>query len=171
MIALTLLLALAGAELKVGDTAPDFTVKDIDGHERTLSKLVADGPVILAFFPKAGTPGCTSEMQQFESRYTEVTRASAKLLAISTDDVAALKTFRSDLHAPYTFVADPDLNLVRLYDVKAPVVNYAKRTTFVVDGKRRITQVVTGSDAEDPSLALKAAAALVPAKEPAKAAK
>lgn len=168
MIALLLGLALAGADLHVGDVAPDFTVKDVDGRTRTLSELVTGGPVILAFYPKAGTSGCTREMTQYQQRFGEVTQASARLLAISTDDVPAIKQFREALQAPYIFISDPDNKLLMLYNVKMPLVNYAKRTTFVVDGKRRITKIDTGDDAIDPSGALKAAAALAPAAAPSK---
>lgn len=162
MIALALTLLVGTADLQVGDVAPDFTIQDVDGKTRTLSDMVKHGPVILAFYPKAGTSGCTQEMTNYTQHYGELQKVSAQVLAISTDDVPAIKTFRDALQAPYIFVSDPDNKLLRLYNVKMPVVNYAKRTTFVVDGKQHISKIDAGSDAIDVAGALKAAATLAP---------
>lgn len=86
-----------------------------------------------------------------------------QLLAISTDDLDTQRRFKAELKAPYPFVADPKAEIIELYDVKTAVVTYAKRTTFVIDRKRKVVRVDTGSDAIDPSGAIKAAAKLAAA--------
>lgn len=131
----------------VGDVAPDFSVKDIDGQVLSLSKLVEQGPVILAFFPKAFTGGCTKEMQSYRDRYTEIEKLKGRVIAVSMDDAATLKKWRAELKAPQTFVADPDGALVKLYDTKMPVIGMASRNTFVIGPNRKVLEVQSGSDA------------------------
>ena len=146
MISAIVALMLAGSP-EVGSVAPDFTVKDIDGTELTLSKLVEQGPVIVAFFPKAFTGGCTKEMSSYRDRYNEVIKMKGRVLAVSMDDVDTLKKWRAELKAPQTFIADPDGKLVKLYDTKMPVMSMASRNTFVVGPGRKVLEVQKGGDA------------------------
>ncbi|GMU59518.1 MAG: hypothetical protein AMXMBFR34_12810 [Myxococcaceae bacterium] len=78
------------------------------------------------------------------------------MIAISTDDRETSARFRESLKAPYHFIADEDGKLVRQFDVKTPIVNYAKRTTFVVGPGRKILAIQEGGDAIDPSGAVAA---------------
>jgi len=151
-----LLAALLSAAPAVGETAPDFTVKDIDGKELTLSKLVEQGPVIVAFFPKAFTGGCTKEMQAYRDRFAEIQKLKGNVLAVSMDDVATLVKWRTELKAPQTFVADPEGKLVRLFDAKMPVLGMASRHTFVIGAGRKVLEHTEGSDSIDPSRAVAA---------------
>ena len=152
----SLLTALLSAAPAVGTVAPDFTVKDIDGKELVLSKLVEQGPVILAFFPKAFTGGCTREMQSYRDRYTEIQKLNGKVIAISMDDGPTLVKWRTELKAPQTFVADPTGALVKLFDVKMAVVGMAQRHTFVVGAGRKILEHTEGGDSIDTSKAVSA---------------
>ena len=160
-------MALFTASPAVGDVAPDFTVKDIDGKELTLSKLVEKGPVILAFFPKAYTGGCTREMEAYRDRYAEIQKLKGNVLAISMDDVPTLVKWRSELSAPQTFIADSDGKLVKLFDAKMPVIGMAKRHTFVIGPGRKVLEHTEGTDSVDPTKAV-AACSLHPAAPPAK---
>jgi len=152
----SLLLLLATATPKAGDVAPDFTATDSQGKKVTLSKLVEKGPVVLAFFPKAFTSGCTSELTTYQQRYSELEKAGATLLAISTDDAETLEKFRQSLKATYSFVPDPKAELTELYDVKTPVIKIAKRNTFVIGEGRKVLRVDEGSAALNPDSAIKA---------------
>jgi peroxiredoxin len=78
------------------------------------------------------------------------------VIAISTDDAKTSAKFKASLEAPYHFVADEDAKLVKLFDVKMPLVSFAKRTTFVVGPGRKILAVQEGGDAIDPSGAVAA---------------
>lgn len=78
------------------------------------------------------------------------------MIAISTDDAPTSRKFKESLKAPYHFVADADAALVKLYDVKTPLVSFAKRNTFVVGPGRKILAVQEGGDAIDPSGAVAA---------------
>ena len=82
----------------------------------------------------------------------------AQVVAISNDDIETQSRFKSELTAPFPFVADPEAKLIRLYDVKVPVLKMAKRVTFVIDQKRAIVSITTGGDAVDPDAAIAAAA-------------
>lgn len=150
--------SLLSAAPTVGSIAPDFTVKDIDGKELKLSKLVESGPVILAFFPKAFTGGCTKEMQSYRDRHDEIQKLKGQVIAVSTDDVETLKKWRAELKAPQTFVADPDKTLVELFDVKMAVIGMASRYTFVIGAGRKVLERTEGSDSIDTSKAVSACA-------------
>lgn len=158
---LALIATLLTAAPAVGQLAPDFTVKDIDGKELQLSKLVEQGPVIVAFFPKAFTGGCTKEMQSYRDRHEEILKLKGRVIAVSTDDVATLTKWRAELKAPQTFVADPDAKLVQLFDVKMAVIGLASRHTFVIGPGRKVLEHTEGSDSIDTSKAV-AACALKP---------
>ncbi len=152
-----LMLTLTLATPKVGELAPDFTATDADGRVQALSTLVKQGPVILAFFPKAFTPGCTKELKAYGTQDAALKTAKAQLLAISADDRDKMAEFRTSLNATFSFIPDPDAKLITLYDVKVPVLTLASRTTFVIDGNRRIVSITTGNEAIDPKEALQAA--------------
>jgi peroxiredoxin len=170
--ALALVLAAAPT---VGAIAPDFTAKDSEGQALTLSELVKSGPVVLAFFPKAFTPGCTKQLTAFREKSGQLSERAATVLAISTDDAKTLERFKAELKAPYRFVPDPEAKLVALFDMKMPLVSYAKRANVVVGEGRKILEVQLGSDAIDPAASVAACplkrpqeATEAPAKAPAK---
>ncbi|TSC29284.1 peroxiredoxin [Corallococcus sp. Z5C101001] len=145
---------LSAAIPQVGETAPDFTVKDTAGTTYTLSEMVKKGPVIVAFFPKAFTGGCTRELTAYRDRYKEVEQAQGQVLAFSTDDAETLTRFKTELKAPFAFIPDPDGKVVNAYDVKMPVVTVSKRYTFVVGEGRKVLKVEEGKDAIDPTGAI-----------------
>src|SRR5512141_1255560 len=92
---------LGAAALKVGDKAPDFTLPDTQGMPVTLSRLLEKGPVILAFYPKAFTPGCTQQNQNFRDHFGEVEAKGAQVLGISVDSVATQKKFKEKYQLPF----------------------------------------------------------------------
>ena len=156
MFAYLTVAAICSVNLHPGDTAPDFSAIDTAGEKQSLSAMVQKGPVILAFFPKAFTPGCTEELSGFGDRGADLAAQAVRVLAISGDDTATLARFKNDLHAPFTFIADPQARLMELYGVKMPFVKLAKRTTFVVGSERKITRIDTSSDAINLKDALRA---------------
>ena len=139
---------------QVGETAPDFTVKDTGGTTYTLSEMVKKGPVIVAFFPKAFTGGCTRQLTAYTSRYKDIEQAQGQVLAFSTDDAETLARFKKELKAPFPFIPDPEGKVVSAYDVKMPVLTVSKRYTFVVGEDRKVLKVDEGKDAIDPTGAI-----------------
>lgn len=130
-----------------GAVAPDFTATDSDGNVHHLAEMVEQKTVIVAFFPKAFTGGCTQELKAYRDRYTEVEKAEGTVLAVSMDKRDTLKKFKESLKASFAFIPDPEGKLVSLYDVKMPVVSFAKRYTFVIGPGRKILRVDQDDDA------------------------
>jgi thioredoxin-dependent peroxiredoxin len=146
------------APLSVGDAAPEFTLTDSDGKPVTLAELVAAGPAILAFFPRAFTAGCSKELRGYRDRHAEVVERGARVVGISVDDPPTLARFKQSLGAPYTFLSDPGGRVSRLYaGVSAGTANRVT-VTVAPDGKvRRITAglsaIFPGGDIEACALA------------------
>ncbi|MBN2108466.1 MAG: peroxiredoxin [Deltaproteobacteria bacterium] len=120
------------APLKEGDKAPDFTLKQQDGRDVTLSKEWAKGIVVLYFYPMDNTPGCTKEACAFRDLYNDFKNAGAEVLGISVDDAASHKKFQEKHKLPFTLLADTEKKVTKLYDVKN-FIGKAKRVTFVID--------------------------------------
>src|SRR5688500_900276 len=135
--------------VEAGQTAPDFTLSDSEGRAVTLAELVAKGPAILAFFPRAFTAGCTRELRAFRDHHGEALERGARVVGISVDDVPTLARFKQSLGAPYTFLSDPDGKVARLYaGVSAGTAN---RVTVTVGPDRRVRRVTAGLGALFPA--------------------
>ncbi len=130
--------------LKTADDVPDFELPDQDGVPRRLSTLLADGPVVLFFYPAAMTTGCTKESCHFRDLAAEFAAAGAQRVGISTDSVAKQKQF-SDLHSfDYPLLSDADGSVARAFGVKrrfGPIP--VKRSTFVIGRDRRVIDEIT----------------------------
>jgi peroxiredoxin Q/BCP len=120
------------APLKEGDKAPDFTLKQQDGQDVTLSKVCEKNIVVLYFYPMDDTPGCTKEACAFRDLYQDFKNAGAEVLGVSVDDAASHKKFQEKHKLPFTLLADTEKKVVELYDVKN-FIGKAKRVTFVID--------------------------------------
>jgi peroxiredoxin Q/BCP len=150
-----LLAVLLGAtSLEVGDKAPDFTLPDTEGNTVSLSALLRNGPVILAFYPKAFTPGCTKQNKNFRDRFAEVQAKGAQVVGISTDSVETQRKFKAEHGLPYTLLSDQGGKVAAAYSGKMPVLGVANRANFVIDQDGTITAIIQGGDAVDPSSAI-----------------
>jgi peroxiredoxin Q/BCP len=130
--------------VKPGDEVPDFELPDQDGTPRTLRGLLADGPVVLFFYPKAMTGGCTKESCHFRDLAGEFKDVGAQRVGISTDPVEKQKQF-SDMHGfDYPLLSDADGTVARIFGVNRRVgVLPVKRTTFVIGTDRRVIDVIS----------------------------
>ena len=125
-----------------GELVQDFTLPDQDGLPVTLSGFLGK-PVVLFFFPKADTPGCTVEACGFRDQFAALEKAGAVVLGISRDTVKAQRKFKDKFELPYTLLADTDQELVGRFDLLKQKTMYGKpvtgveRTTFVIgpDGR------------------------------------
>jgi len=149
-----LLALVLAAGLKAGDQAPNFTLPDTEGKPVTLSRLLEQGPVILAFYPKAFTSGCTKQNSNFRDQYGEVEKKGAQVVGISTDDVATQKKFKAEYKLPYPLLADEGGKVASQYTGTMPVVGYASRSNVVIGQDGKVVKVVEGSDAIDPNGAI-----------------
>jgi len=126
-----------------GDRAPDFTLPDQDGTPRTLSALLADGPVALFFYPAAMTAGCTAESCHFRDLAAEFAEVGAQRVGISRDSVRRQREFAAAHGFDYPLLSDDDGAVAEEFGVKRrfgplPV----KRHTFVVDTDRTVIEVI-----------------------------
>jgi peroxiredoxin Q/BCP len=151
-----LAMLLGAAPLKVGDKAPDFTLPDTDGNPVTLSRLLEKGPVILAFYPKAFTPGCTQQNQNFRDHFGEVSAKGAQVVGVSVDDVETQKKFKAQYQLPFPLLSDHGGKVAEQYTGKMPVVGLAKRSNVVIGEDGKVVSIVEGGSAVDPTSAIAA---------------
>jgi peroxiredoxin Q/BCP len=119
------------------DLVEDFTLQNQDGESVSLSQF-KDKPVVLFFYPRADTPGCTIEACGFRDTFKKLQAAGAVVLGISRDTVKAQKKFQAKYELPYMLLADPEMVLIKRYDLLKEKTMYGKpvtgveRTTYVI---------------------------------------
>jgi peroxiredoxin Q/BCP len=130
--------------MKSGDLAPDFELLDDEGTPRTLSGLLAEGPVVLFFYPAAMSGGCTAETCHFRDLAKEFAAAGGQRVGISPDDVDKQHEFTGKHAFGFPLLSDPDGEVSRLFGVRrrfGPVPT--RRKTFVIDTDRRVLDVIS----------------------------
>jgi peroxiredoxin Q/BCP len=141
-------------ELKQGDKAPQFTAKDQNGNLVTLNQFKGK-KVILFFYPKYNTPGCTAEACDFRENYQGLTAKGITVLGVSVDDEKSHQKFITKYELPFTLLADTDKKVVEAYGVWAEKSMYGKtymginRTTFVIDEEGNISHIITKVDTKN----------------------
>ena len=140
--------------LEVGTQAPDFTLPDQNGNRHSLSDYRGK-KVILYFYPKDNTPGCTKQACGFAERYPQFIEKGAVVLGISKDSVASHKKFEEKYGLPFTILSDPELKVIQAYDVWQEKKNYGKtymgvvRTTYLIDEEGKIAKAFDKVKAAD----------------------
>lgn len=140
--------------LEVGTKAPDFTLPDQNGDLHSLLEYRGK-KVILYFYPKDNTPGCTKQACGFAERYPQFIEKGAVVLGISKDSVASHKNFEEKYGLPFTILSDPELVAIQAYDVWQEKKNYGKtyigvvRTTYLIDEEGKIAKAFDKVKAAD----------------------
>lgn len=124
--------------LAVGSMAPAFTATDTDGNTVSLSDF-AGKTVVLYFYPKDDTPGCTLQAKSFRDNHAEYQGKDIVVLGVSMDDEASHKRFTEKYGLPFQLLADVGGTITTAYDVHGG--NYAKRVTYVIDATGKIAHV------------------------------
>jgi peroxiredoxin Q/BCP len=127
--------------LQVGDAAPDFTLTAAGGKTVTLSKLYAERVVVLYFYPKDDTPGCTAEACGFRDSYDAFAEAGAEVVGVSSDSLDSHDRFASKHRLPMTLLSDEDGKVRARYGVKSTLGLMPGRATFVIDRKGIVRNV------------------------------
>jgi thioredoxin-dependent peroxiredoxin len=120
-------------KVKVGDRAPDFTLPDQTGKPVRLRDLVGSQSVVLYFYPKDETPGCTAEARAFRSSYDRFAAAGAEVVGISSDSVASHRRFAAKQGLPFLLLSDRDGTIRDVYGVEKTLGFLPGRVTFVID--------------------------------------
>ncbi len=124
--------------LEVGNKAPDFTLKDKDGNTHSLSELLGK-KVVVYFYPKDNTPGCTRQACAFAGAFAEYKNMGVEVIGISKDSEASHARFAEKYRLPFILLSDPDLEAIKAYGVWQEKKLYGKvsmgvaRSTFVID--------------------------------------
>ncbi len=132
--------------LKEGDNAPEFTAKNQDGKEISLSDLKGK-KVILYFYPKDNTPGCTNEACNLRDNYSELTNRGFEVIGVSPDSEQSHTKFIGKYNLPFNLIADTDKSILNKYGAWGLKKNYGKeyegvlRTTYVIDENGKIEAV------------------------------
>jgi len=124
--------------LKVGDTAPNFTLPDQNGSTVSLDELVTEGNVILYFYPADFSPVCTAEACAFRDNYDGVANVGAQIIGVSPQGVSSHRRFSRSFAIPFPLLSDPRKKVIRAYGVDGPLGFGVRRVTFLIDSSRTI---------------------------------
>ena len=126
----------AKAQLTVGQAAPDFTAASSDGRQIHLQDILAEAPIVLYFYPKDDTPGCTKEACSLRDDFAAFRNLKALVFGISYDSIESHQAFIKKYHLPFALLSDPDHTIAKLYGAEGTFG--AKRMTFIVNKAGRI---------------------------------
>lgn len=133
--------------LEVGMKAPDFKLCDKDGNEISLSNFLGK-KVVLYFYPKDNTPGCTRQACAFANSYNSFKEKNIEVIGISKDSVSSHKKFADKFNLPFILISDPDLEAIKSYGVWQEKKMCGKtsmgvvRTTFIIDENGNIQEIM-----------------------------
>jgi thioredoxin-dependent peroxiredoxin len=128
--------------LKNGTRAPEFALEDQHGKRHTLKSLLADGPLILYFYPADFTPGCTKEACSFRDLQKDLVAARLRVVGVSPQDAASHQRFAEKHDLNFPLLADPDKKAVKAYDVDGPLGFGVRRGTYLIDADGTIRDSV-----------------------------
>ncbi|MEB3341364.1 peroxiredoxin [Okeania sp.] len=120
-------------KINVGDKAPEFTLPSQEGTQVSLSDFRGKKNVVIYFYPKDNTPGCTKEACAFRDQYEVFTDVDAEIIGISGDTQKSHQQFTTKYNLPFTLLCDTDNKVRQLYDVPATLWILPGRVTYVID--------------------------------------
>ena len=132
-------------KLKVGDTIPHFTAKDANGADFDSQNMVGQKPLVIYFYPKDNTPGCTVQACSFRDQYEDFKDVGAEVIGISSDNVTSHGNFAKEYKLPFILLSDNDKEIRKLFDVPVGMFGLLPgRVTYVID-KNGIIQLIFDS--------------------------
>ena len=140
--------------LKIGDKAPDFEVSNQNNENTKLSDYKGK-KVILYFYPKDNTPGCTAESCNLRDNYQELKAEGYEILGVSPDPVKSHQNFINKYELPFTLLADTEKDILQKYDVWKEKSMYGRkymgtvRTTFIIDEEGKIERIIEKVNTKD----------------------
>ena len=132
-------------DLKVGDKIPDFKAKDTNGNDFDSQNLVGLKPLVIYFYPKDNTPGCTAQACSFRDQYEDFKDLGAEVIGISSDSIASHQEFTEHYKLPFLLLSDSDKKIKKLFGVHSKILGLLPgRVTYVAD-KNGIIQLIFDS--------------------------
>ena len=128
-------------KLKIGDKAPDFELPSTGGKLFRLSTDLNHGALVLYFYPKDFTPGCTAEACGFRDEFSELRKSEIRVIGISTDTVDSHERFKDQYQLPFDLLSDLDGKVTRLYGVYNRLFRIANRVTFIISTEGKILRI------------------------------
>ena len=128
--------------LKTGERAPEFTLPDDTGKDRSLTDFLNAGATVLYFYPADFTPGCTRQACALRDLQSEIKNAGLRVVGISSQSPQTHARFRSKYDLPFALLSDEDKAVIKMYGVNGPLGFGVRRASYVIDGSRRIRDAV-----------------------------
>lgn len=129
-------------ELKIGDTIPNFIAKDTHGNDFDSREIIGKKPLVIYFYPKDNTPGCTAQACSFRDQYEDFTDLGAEVIGISSDSIVSHQKFTQQFKLPFILLSDSDKKIRKLFGVPAGLFGILPgRVTYVTDKTGTIIMV------------------------------
>jgi peroxiredoxin Q/BCP len=128
--------------LKNGTSAPEFVLPDENGNNVALADLLADGPLILYFYPADFTPGCTKEACSIRDIHDDIQSVGLTVVGVSPQDADSHQKFRDKHELPFKLLCDPDKVAIKAYDVDGPLGIGVRRVTYLINQDGTIADAV-----------------------------
>jgi thioredoxin-dependent peroxiredoxin len=128
--------------IKAGERAPEFTLPDETGKDRSLTELLSAGTIVLYFYPADFTPGCTRQACVLRDLHTEIAQAGLRVVGISPQSRQSHAKFKAKYQLPFVLLSDEQKTVVKMYGVNGPLGIGVRRATYLIDGSRRVRDAV-----------------------------
>lgn len=128
--------------LKVGERAPEFTLPDQSGTDRSLTQLLSSGGIVLYFYPADFTPGCTRQACKLRDLHTDIQKAGLRIVGISPQSPESHAKFREKYALPFDLLSDENKTVIKMYGLNGPLGIGVRRASYLIDGSRRVRDAV-----------------------------
>ena len=128
--------------IHAGERAPEFTLPDETGTDRSLTELLRADALVLYFYPADFTPGCTRQACTLRDLHADIERAGLRVVGISPQSPQSHAKFKAKYQLPFVLLSDQQKTVAKMYGVNGPLGIGVRRATFLIDGSRRIRDAV-----------------------------
>ena len=128
--------------IKAGERAPEFTLPDDTGKDRSLTELLSTGAIVLYFYPADFTPGCTRQACALRDLHSEIESAGLRVVGVSPQSPASHAKFRAKYNLPFVLLSDEHRTVIKMYGVNGPLGVGVRRASYLIDAGRRIRDAV-----------------------------
>src|ERR1700722_346559 len=128
--------------IKTDERAPEFTLPDETGKDRSLTELLSAGSIVLYFYPADFTPGCTRQACVLRDLHSDIARAGLRVVGISPQSPESHAKFKAKHQLPFVLLSDQQKTVIKMYGVNGPLGIGVRRASYLIDGSRRIREAV-----------------------------